>query len=176
LEIIKTEGEIIETEGKTFRTGIGYDVHKLTAGKKLVLGGVAIEHFAGLAGHSDADVLVHAIMDALLGAAGLSDIGVYFPDTDMKYKDISSMALLCMVKMSVKEAGYRILNIDSIVILEEPKISSFIPLMKKNISEVLEISIGQIGIKATTSEGLGFCGSKEGAAAQSMALLAPLVE
>ena len=157
------------------RTGIGYDVHKLTAGRKLVLGGVTIEHFAGLEGHSDADVLVHAIMDALLGAAGLSDIGVYFPDTDMKYKDISSITLLGMVKVSVKDAGYRILNIDSVVILEEPKISPFIPMMKKNISEALGISIDQIGIKATTSEGLGFCGAKEGAAAQSVALLERLV-
>ncbi len=153
------------------RTGIGYDVHKLTAGRKLVLGGVAIEHIAGLEGHSDADVLVHAIMDALLGAAGLSDIGVYFPDTDIKYKDISSITLLGMVKVSVKDAGYRILNIDSVVILEEPKISPFIPMMKKNISEALGIKVDQIGIKATTSEGLGFCGAKEGAAAQSVALL-----
>jgi 2-C-methyl-D-erythritol 2,4-cyclodiphosphate synthase len=171
LEIIKTEGEIIETEGKTLRTGIGYDIHRLKTGRKLILGGVVIEHFAGLEGHSDADVLVHAIMDALLGAAGLSDIGVYFPDTDMKYKDISSMTLLGMVNVSVKDAGYRILNIDSVVILEEPRISSFIPMMKKNISKTLEIGVGQIGIKATTSEGLGFCGAKEGAAAQSVALL-----
>lgn len=157
------------------RAGIGYDVHKLTSGRKLVLGGVKIEHFAGLEGHSDADVLIHAIMDALLGAAGLSDIGVYFPNTDMKYKDISSITLLGMVKVSVKDAGYRILNIDSVVILEEPKISPFIPMMKKNISEALGIKIGQIGIKATTCEGLGFCGTKEGAAAQSVALLERLV-
>jgi 2-C-methyl-D-erythritol 2,4-cyclodiphosphate synthase len=157
------------------RTGIGYDIHKLTAGRKLVLGGVKIEHFAGLEGHSDADVLIHAIMDALLGAAGLSDIGVYFPNTDMKYKDVSSLILLGIVKVLVKDAGYVILNIDSVVILEEPKISPFIPMMKKNISETLEISIGQIGIKATTSEGLGFCGAKEGAAAQSVALLERLL-
>jgi 2-C-methyl-D-erythritol 2,4-cyclodiphosphate synthase len=175
LEIIITEGEIIETEGKTLRTGIGYDVHKLTTGRKLVLGGVAIEHFAGLEGHSDADVLVHAIMDSLLGAAGLSDIGVYFPNTDMKYKDISSIELLGLVKVLVLDAGYRILNIDSVVVLEEPKISLFIPQMKNNISKALEISVGQIGIKATTSEGLGFCGTKEGAAAQSVALLETLV-
>jgi 2-C-methyl-D-erythritol 2,4-cyclodiphosphate synthase len=160
------------TGGKYMRTGIGYDVHKLTTGRKLVLGGVTIEHFAGLEGHSDADVLIHAIMDALLGAAGLSDIGVYFPNTDMQYKDVPSIILLGIVKVLVKDAGYVILNIDSVVILEEPKISPFIPLMKKNISEALEISVGQIGIKATTSEGLGFCGAKEGAAAQSVALLA----
>ncbi len=135
-------------------------MHRLTPGRKLVLGGVAIEHFAGLEGHSDADVLTHAIMDALLGAAGLSDIGVYFPNTDMRYKDISSIILLGMVKVSVRDAGYRILNIDSVVILEEPKISPYIPRMKINISEALEISVGQIGIKATTSEGLGFCGAK----------------
>ena len=157
------------------RTGIGYDVHKLTAGRRLVLGGVEIEHFAGLEGHSDADVLVHAIMDALLGAAGLNDIGVYFPDTDMEYKDISSMTLLGRVRVSIKEAGYSILNIDSVVILEEPKISPFIPTMKKNISEALGINVDQIGIKATTSEGLGFCGAREGAAAQSVALLETLV-
>jgi 2-C-methyl-D-erythritol 2,4-cyclodiphosphate synthase len=159
------------TEGKTMRTGIGYDVHRLESGRKLVLGGVTIEHAVGLEGHSDADVLVHAIMDALLGAAGLSDIGVYFPNTDMKYKDISSIILLGMVKESVRDAGYEILNIDSVVILEEPKISPYIPQMKIKISEALEISVDQIGIKATTSEGLGFCGTKEGAAAQSVALL-----
>jgi len=155
------------------RTGIGYDVHRLEAGRKLVLGGVTIEHFAGLEGHSDADVLIHAIMDALLGAAGLNDIGVYFPNTDMKYKDISSITLLGEVKKIIWDAGYIILNIDSVVILEEPKISPYIPQMKKSISEALEININQIGIKATTSEGLGFCGAKEGAAAQSVALLAP---
>ncbi len=175
MEIVKKEVGRIETEGKTMRTGIGYDVHRLKAGRKLVLGGVQIEHYAGLEGHSDADVLVHAIMDALLGAAGLSDIGVYFPNTDMQYKNISSMILLGMVKESVRGAGYRILNIDSVVILEEPKISPYIPLMKIKISEALEISVEQIGIKATTSEGLGFCGTKEGAAAQSVALLAPII-
>lgn len=153
------------------RTGIGYDVHRLEVGRRLVLGGVTIEHFSGLEGHSDADVLVHAIMDALLGAAGLSDIGVYFPNADMKYKNISSIILLGMVKETVRDAGYEILNIDSVVILEEPKIFPYIPLMKINISEALEISVDQIGIKATTSEGLGFCGAKEGAAAQSVALL-----
>jgi 2-C-methyl-D-erythritol 2,4-cyclodiphosphate synthase len=162
----------MERANKYMRTGIGYDVHKLTAGRKLVLGGMAIEHFAGLEGHSDADVLIHAIMDALLGAAGLSDIGVYFPNTDKQYKDISSIRLLGLVKVLVKDAGYRILNIDSVVILEEPKISPYIPGMKIKISEALEISVDQIGIKATTSEGLGFCGAKEGAAAQSVALLA----
>jgi 2-C-methyl-D-erythritol 2,4-cyclodiphosphate synthase len=170
---METEGGRMETEGKTIRTGIGYDVHRLESGRKLVLGGVTIEHFAGFEGHSDADVLIHAIMDALLGAGGLSDIGVYFPNTDMQYKDISSIILLGMVKDLVSDAGYRILNIDSVVILEEPKISPYIPLMKIKISEALEISVDQIGIKATTSEGLGFCGAKEGAAAQSVALLAP---
>ena len=154
------------------RAGIGYDVHRLKTGRKLVLGGVPIEHFAGLEGHSDADVLIHAIMDALLGAAGFSDIGIYFPNTDMKYKDISSIILLGEVKKIIWDAGYVILNIDSVVILEEPKIFPHIPQMKKNISAALEINIDQIGIKATTSEGLGFCGTKEGAAAQSVALLA----
>lgn len=157
------------------RAGIGYDIHRLEAGRKLVLGGVTIEHFAGLEGHSDADVLIHAIMDALLGAAGLNDIGVYFPNTDMKYKDISSITLLGEVKKIICDAGYIILNIDSVVILEEPKISPYIPQMKKRISEALEININQIGIKATTSERLGFCGAKEGAAAQSVALLAPRI-
>ena len=153
------------------RAGIGYDIHRLKTGRKLVLGGVIIDHFAGLEGHSDADVLIHAIMDALLGAAGLGDIGLYFPNTEMKYKDISSIKLLGEVKKIIWDAGYAILNIDSVVILEEPKISPYILQMKKNISAALEINIDQIGIKATTSEGLGFCGTKEGAAAQSVALL-----
>jgi 2-C-methyl-D-erythritol 2,4-cyclodiphosphate synthase len=164
----------MEKGNKFMRTGIGYDIHRLEAGRRLILGGIAIEHYAGLEGHSDADVLVHAIMDSLLGAAGLSDIGVYFPNTDMQYKNISSIILLGIVKVLIRDAGYRILNIDSVIILEEPKISSYIPRMKIKISKALEISVSQIGIKATTSEGLGFCGAKEGAAAQSVALLEPL--
>jgi 2-C-methyl-D-erythritol 2,4-cyclodiphosphate synthase len=164
----------MEKGNKFMRTGIGYDIHRLEAGRRLILGGITIKHYAGLEGHSDADVLVHAIMDSLLGAAGLSDIGVYFPNTDMQYRDISSIVLLGIVKVLIRDAGYRILNIDSVIILEEPKISSYIPRMKIKISKALEISVSQIGIKATTSEGLGFCGAKEGAAAQSVALLEPL--
>jgi len=153
------------------RIGIGYDVHVFKKSRKLILGGVEIEHHMGLDGHSDADVLVHAIMDALLGAAGLDDIGVYFPDTDMSYKNISSIELLAMVRKIIKDAGCSIINIDSVIILENPRIAPYTGLMKKNIAEALKISESNIGIKATTSESLGFCGRQEGAAAQSVALL-----
>ncbi len=153
------------------RIGIGYDVHSFKKGRKLVLGGVEIEHCAGLEGHSDADVIIHSIMDALLGAAGLSDIGVYFPNNDDKYKNIASTVLLVEVREIVRKAGYRVVNIDSVLIMEEPKISGFVPKMKENIALALEILPSQLGIKATTSEGLGFCGRKEGAEAKSVALI-----
>jgi 2-C-methyl-D-erythritol 2,4-cyclodiphosphate synthase len=153
------------------RAGIGFDVHKFDTGRKLILGGVEIDYPKGLKGHSDADVLVHAIMDALLGAAGLRDIGVYFPDNDNRYKNISSIILLKEVKKIINDKGFNIINIDSTLILERPKVSAYIPAMLKRISETLDLDQNCIGIKATTTEGLGFCGREEGIAAQSIALL-----
>lgn len=153
------------------RSGIGFDVHAFKTGRRLVLGGVEIEHNKGLKGHSDADVLVHAIMDALLGAAGLRDIGMYFPDTDIRYKNISSLLLLKEVKKIINDKGFEIINIDSTLILEKPKVSTYIPEMLKKLSDALEMDPGRISIKATTTEGLGFCGRGEGIAAQSIALL-----
>jgi 2-C-methyl-D-erythritol 2,4-cyclodiphosphate synthase len=153
------------------RAGIGFDVHSFETGKRLVLGGVDIEYQKGLSGHSDADVLVHAIMDALLGAAGLRDIGVYFPVTDIRYKNISSLLLLKEVKKIINDKGFELINIDSTLILEKPKISPYIPAMLKKLSDTLKLDPHCIGIKATTTEGLGFCGREEGIAAQSIALL-----
>ena len=153
------------------RAGIGFDVHAFKTGRRLILGGVKIEYHKGLSGHSDADVLVHAIMDALLGAAGLRDIGIYFPDTDIRYKNISSLLLLKEVKKILNDKGFEIINIDSTIILEKPKVSAYIPEMIKKLSDALGLDPGRIGIKATTSEGLGFCGREEGIAAQSIALL-----
>jgi 2-C-methyl-D-erythritol 2,4-cyclodiphosphate synthase len=153
------------------KIGIGFDVHAFKPGRRLVIGGVEIKYHLGLEGHSDADVLLHSIMDALLGAAGLGDIGIHFPNTDPAYKDISSLVLLREVKNKVDTCGLKIINLDSVLILEEPKISNYIQEMKSNIADVLEIDKSQINIKATTSEGLGFCGRQEGAASQSIALL-----
>ncbi len=153
------------------RVGIGYDVHAFAENRKLILGGVEIKHYKGLKGHSDADVLIHSIMDALLGAAGLNDIGVHFPDTDMNFKDISSLKLLSIVKEKVSTKGYKIINIDSVIMLEKPKISPYTKLMKENIAKSLDIKQEQINIKATTTEKLGFCGREEGAAAESIVLL-----
>jgi 2-C-methyl-D-erythritol 2,4-cyclodiphosphate synthase len=153
------------------RVGIGYDVHAFKTGRKLILGGVEIYYSQGLEGHSDADVLTHSIMDAILGAAGMDDIGIIFPDNDMKYKNISSLKLLGEVCDKIKSKGFLIINIDSVLILEKPKISSYISEMKKKLSDVLKISKSSINIKATTTEGLGFSGRGEGAAAQSIALL-----
>jgi 2-C-methyl-D-erythritol 2,4-cyclodiphosphate synthase len=157
------------------RIGIGYDVHKLVEGRPLILGGVDIPYELGLLGHSDADVLVHAIMDALLGAAGLGDIGKHFPDSDPAYKGISSMVLLKHVGQSLKEAGYKVSNIDSVVICQRPKLKDFIESMNKNIAEVLGIDINQINVKATTTEKLGFAGRGEGIASEAIALLIKVV-
>ena len=154
------------------RVGQGIDVHELVPGRKLILGGVDIPSEVGLLGHSDADVLLHAIIDALLGAAGLGDIGQQFPNTDKSWKDASSLDLLARVWDKLKAKGWRVINIDSSVLLEAPKIGKFIPEMKINIAKVLEISVDSIGIKATTSEGLGYVGRKEGALAQAVALIA----
>lgn len=153
------------------KIGIGYDVHQLVPKRKLILGGVEIKYDKGLYGHSDADVLVHAINDAIIGALGLGDIGIHFPDSDISYKDISSIVLLKRVIAMMKDNGYEIVNSDNILIMEEPKIYTYFNLMKKALSEVMEISEKQINIKATTTEGLGFCGRKEGIAAQSIILL-----
>ena len=153
------------------RFGIGYDVHKLVENRKLVLGGVEIEHDKGLLGHSDADVLVHAIMDAILGALALGDIGKHFPDTDPKYKGADSMKLLKCVNNLINEKGYEINNIDSIIIAQSPKMAPHIQNMRENIAKALNTSIENINVKATTEEGLGFTGAKEGIAAQSICLL-----
>jgi 2-C-methyl-D-erythritol 2,4-cyclodiphosphate synthase len=153
------------------RIGIGYDIHRLEKGRKLVLGGVAIPFSKGLAGHSDADVLLHAVMDAMLGAAALRDIGFYFPPGDPAYKDISSIELLKQVKDKIDKAGYQINNIDSVIIAEEPKLAQFIELMRRNIAETLGIKADQVMVKATTNERLGDIGRKKGIAAFATALL-----
>ena len=153
------------------RVGTGFDVHAYAAGRKLVLGGVEIEFEKGLEGHSDADVLVHAVMDAILGACGLGDIGIYFPDSDMKYKDISSLSLLGEVREKMEAEGFGIENIDTVLILQEPKVFKYFEAMRDNIANILKIDISQINLKATTTEHLGFCGREEGVAAQSVALL-----
>ncbi len=153
------------------RIGIGYDVHKLVEGRKLIIGGVDIPYEKGLLGHSDADVLLHAIMDALLGAAGLSDIGKHFPDTDETYKDASSVMLLRQVGQTLFEKGHGIGNIDAIIIAQKPKMAPYIEEMKSIVAEALSISADRVNIKATTTEGLGFVGSGEGIASQAVALL-----
>lgn len=152
-----------------FRTGFGYDVHRLVKGRKLILGGVEIPHIKGLDGHSDADVLLHAICDSLLGAAGFEDIGHRFPNTDPKFKDISSLILLEMTYKLIKSKKWKIGNIDSMLILEEPKIYKYTKKMKENISKITKSK--NISIKATTSEGLGFVGQKKGCVAYSTVLL-----
>lgn len=153
------------------RFGIGYDVHRLVEGRALILGGVLIPCEMGLEGHSDADVLIHAIMDALLGAAALGDIGRHFPDTDPRYKGISSVLLLERVKESVSEAGFKINNIDSIIVAQKPKLAPFINEMTSILARALKVPTGQVNIKATTTEGLGFTGTGEGIAAYAIASL-----
>lgn len=153
------------------RVGHGYDVHRLTEGRKLILGGVEIQHEKGLLGHSDADVLVHAIMDSLLGAAALGDIGTHFPDTDEKYKGADSLDLLKHVCTLIAEKGYTVSNIDATVIAQAPKLKPFIPQMKQNIADVMNLDPDCINIKATTEEKLGFTGRKEGIAAHCVALI-----
>ncbi|MGN0293698.1 MAG: 2-C-methyl-D-erythritol 2,4-cyclodiphosphate synthase [Lachnospiraceae bacterium] len=153
------------------RIGMGYDVHRLTEGRDLILGGVLIPFEKGLLGHSDADVVVHAIMDALLGAAALGDIGQHFPDTDPQYKGISSILLLKHVGTLLEEHGFTIGNIDATIIAQRPKLAPYRPAMVKNVAEALGISENQVCIKATTEEGLGFTGRQEGIAAQAITLL-----
>ncbi|MBF8983454.1 2-C-methyl-D-erythritol 2,4-cyclodiphosphate synthase [Lutibacter sp. B2] len=151
------------------RVGIGYDVHRLVEDRELIMGGVNIPYEKGLLGHSDADVLLHAIKDALLGAAALGDIGKHFPDTDPKYKRASSIKLLIEVKNILKEKGYITNNIDATIIAQSPKMAPHIEKMRKNIAEALEVEIDTINVKATTTEGLGFTGTGEGISAQAIA-------
>ena len=153
------------------RIGHGYDVHRLVAGRKLILGGVEIDWHLGLDGHSDADVLVHAVMDALLGAAGLGDIGKLFPDTDPAYKGIDSLLLLKTVADRLKERNYTVGNIDATIIAQKPKLAPHIPQMVKNISGVLDIPETDVNIKATTEEKLGFTGKEEGISAHAVCLI-----
>jgi len=151
------------------RIGIGYDVHPLVKRKKLILGGVVISYPMGLAGHSDGDVLLHSIGDALLGAAGKRDIGFFFPDNNPEYKGISSLILLKQIFTLLQEEGFRINNLDATVVAEEPRLSPYIPQMKENIAQVLKIDVKQIGLKATSPEGLGFLGEKKGVSCWAIA-------
>lgn len=153
------------------RIGHGYDVHKLAAGRRLILGGVEIPYEKGLLGHSDADVLLHAVSDALLGAAALGDIGHLFPDTSAQWKDADSMELLRKVVLLLAEHGYTIVNIDATVLAQAPKLAPYIEKMRRNIADVCQVTIDQISVKATTEEGLGFTGSGQGIAAHAVALL-----
>lgn len=153
------------------RIGHGYDVHRLTEGRKLILGGVDIPYEKGLLGHSDADVLVHAVMDALLGAMGAPDIGQLFPDKDPAYKGADSMVLLARVATIMKERGYVLGNLDATILAQAPKLAPYIPAMRENMARVLEVAVEQINVKATTEEHLGFTGSGEGMAAHAVCLL-----
>ena len=150
-----------------YKSGIGYDVHQLVEGRKCIIGGVDIPYEKGLLGHSDADVLIHAISDALLGAIGLGDIGSFFPDKDPQFKGMDSSRILEFIVFKMKEQGYSLINVDSIIIAQAPKMGPHITEMKKNIAKVLNVQPQQIGIKATTTEKLGFTGRKEGIAAQA---------
>ena len=157
------------------RIGNGYDVHRLVAGRKLILGGIDISHATGLDGHSDADVLLHALSDALLGAVGEGDIGSHFPDNDPQWENISSLILLEQVTATCRDKGFEISNIDTIIVAQKPKLAPYLTNMKKNISQAMAIDIGQINIKATTTEKLGFAGKEEGIAAYAVALLTKTV-
>ena len=154
-----------------FRTGIGFDAHALLEGRPLVIGGVRIPHSKGLLGHSDADVLVHAVMDAILGALALGDIGEHFPDTEDEFEGADSLELLSRVQKMIEDKGYCCENLDSIIIAEKPKLKSYIGEMRENIASVLKINIDQLSIKATTTEHMGFTGREEGIAAQATVLL-----
>lgn len=157
------------------RIGIGYDVHRLESGRKLILGGVDIPHSAGLLGHSDADVLAHAIGDALLGAAALGDLGHHFPDTDERYKDADSLDLLAQIGQLLQQEGYRIVNIDSTIAAQAPRLAPYIAKMRTNIAAALDLQAGQVSVKATTTEGLGFAGRQEGISAQAIVLIEEII-
>ena len=154
-----------------FRTGIGFDAHTLAEGRPLVIGGVNIPHSRGLLGHSDADVLVHAVMDAILGALALGDIGEHFPNTEDEFQGADSIELLSRVQKMIEEKGYCCENLDSIIIAEKPKLKSYLREMRENLASVLKINIDQLSIKATTTEHMGFTGREEGIAAQAIVLL-----
>lgn len=153
------------------RVGQGFDVHKLTEERKLILCGVEVPHNKGLLGHSDADVATHALMDALLGAAALGDIGKHFPDTDVAYKDADSLKLLEQVILLVKRKGYRVSNVDVTIIAQKPKLLPYIPEMKKNIAKTIGLNADRVNVKATTTEKLGFCGREEGISAEAVCLI-----
>ena len=153
------------------RIGHGYDVHKLTEGRKLILGGIEVPHTLGLLGHSDADVLTHAVMDALLGAAALGDIGQHFPDSDDRYLGADSTVLLGHVMELIREKGYRVGNVDATIIAQKPKLMPYLPLMRKKLADVMEIQEDQLNLKATTEEQLGFTGRQEGISAHCVCLL-----
>lgn len=155
----------------TFRIGYGFDVHQLVEGRKLILGGVTIPHNLGLEGHSDADVLLHAISDALLGSLALGDIGKHFPDTDPKFKDADSRKLLVKVYDRIKEEGFSVINIDSTIVAQQPRLAPYIDEMRTNIAHDLALEKNQVSVKATTSEGLGFEGRKEGISAKVAVLI-----
>ena len=154
-----------------FRAGLGYDAHRLAEGRKLVIGGVAIPYEKGLLGHSDADVLVHAVIDAILGALGCGDIGRRFPDTDEKYKNISSLVLLEDIRALMHEKKYEVANIDTVIMAQAPKLAPYIQAMEENIAGALKIETGKVNVKATTEEGLGFTGDGSGIAAKAICLL-----
>ena len=158
------------------RVGIGYDVHKLVEGRRLIIGGVQIPHEMGLLGHSDADVLVHSLMDAILGAMSAGDIGKHFPDTDMEYKDISSMILLERVHQLMEEKGYRLVNADNVIAAQRPRLAPYIDQMRENIARVLRVPVEDIGVKATTTERLGFEGREEGISSYSTCLLEKAID
>jgi len=153
------------------RIGMGYDVHRLVEDRDLIIGGEKIEYEYGLLGHSDADVLLHAIMDALLGAAALGDIGTHFPDTDERYRGISSVRLLAYVDQLLEKNGYSVGNIDATIIAQRPKMAPYIPKIRENIANTLGLELNQVNIKATTEEGLGFTGSGDGISAQAVCIL-----
>ncbi len=153
------------------RVGIGYDIHRMATGRRLVLGGTEIPHTTGLVGHSDADVALHAIMDAMLGAAALGDIGHFFPPADQRFRDASSIGLLIEVSRLVADAGYRVVNIDLVVVAEGPTLAPHVPVMRERIAQALGVEIGAIGVKATTNEGVGPEGRGEAISAQAVALL-----
>lgn len=153
------------------RVGIGYDVHRLVQGRPLVLGGVTVPYHLGLQGHSDADVLVHAVMDALLGAAGAGDIGMLFPDTDPRYRGISSLLLLRRVAEHLAQQGWVVGNVDAVIVAQAPKLAPYREEMRRNLAREMGIEPGRVGVKATTTEGLGLAGRGEGIAAQAVALV-----
>ncbi len=173
----KSKSDSAQKGRKTgMRIGMGYDVHRLTQGRPLIMGGVEIPYEKGLLGHSDADVLLHAVMDALLGAAALGDIGKHFPDTDPAYRGISSMELLKHVGKLLEDGCFLVENIDATIIAQAPKMRPHIDRMRRNIADALKIDISQVNVKATTEEGLGFTGSGEGISAQAICLLASPME